>query len=92
MIFPGDMHWAYIHYALVMRVGESLIRKHQPAQNNQQNPNPNDRFNISTSLLNHPPSALNQIYEEDGQRHEQKDVDESPERIGCDHAEKPKDT
>lgn len=41
-----DMHWSYIHYLSVMGVIKSLISEGQPAQNNQENPNPNDRFHI----------------------------------------------
>jgi len=33
VIFPGNVHWAYIHYTFVMGVSESLISQGQPAQN-----------------------------------------------------------
>jgi len=46
MIFPGDMHWSYIHYSFVMGVIESLVSEGQAAQNNQENSNQNRGFHI----------------------------------------------
>jgi hypothetical protein len=42
--------------------------------------------------LNNPPSALNQVNYKNGESYEQKDVDESPERVGRHHTQEPKDT
>jgi len=49
---------------------------------------------LSSSLLlplNDPSSALHQINDKNDQSQDQKDVDESPERVRRDHAEEPKD-
>ena len=51
MIFPGDMHWSYIHHSFAMGVIESLVSKGQAAENNQKNSNQNRGFHI-VSFLN----------------------------------------
>jgi hypothetical protein len=90
VIVPGGMDRPKIEYLFSMGVGEPLVRKRQPAEDNQQNPNPNDRFHISLSLLNRSSSPLNQVDYEYGQSNEQEDVNESSERVGSDHSEEPK--
>ncbi len=46
MIFPGGMDRADIKYFFLMGVIESLIGECQPAQDNQENPNPHNPFHI----------------------------------------------
>ena len=46
MIVPGGMDRPNIDNIFSVGVCESLIRKRQPTQNNQQNPGQNDRFHI----------------------------------------------
>jgi len=91
LIVPGGVDGPEIEYFFSMGVGESLIRERQPTEDNQQNPNPNDRFHIFLlSLLHRSSSPLNQVDHEDSQCHEQKNVNESSERVGSDHSEEPK--
>ena len=90
MIFPGDMHWPYIHDSLAMGVIESLIGKGQTAQDNQENSSKMVGFILSLSQLDDAPATLNEVNEEHGESHQQKDVYESAEGVGSDHTEKPK--
>jgi len=64
-----NMHWSHIHYMFVTGVVESVMGEDQPAQNNQENSCPNDGFISIAQQLNSPSSALNQVNNEDGQRH-----------------------
>src|SRR5713226_247174 len=46
LIFPGGVDRPDIKNLFLMRISESLVGKGQSAQNNQENPNPDDRFHI----------------------------------------------
>jgi len=48
-------------------------------------------FIFSLFPLNRSPSALNQVDYEDSQSYQQKDVNESSERVRSDHSEEPED-
>jgi hypothetical protein len=46
MVFPGGVDGPEIKNFFLMGISESLIGEGQPAQNNQENSNPDDRFHI----------------------------------------------
>jgi hypothetical protein len=92
LLFRGGVDGSEIKNFFLMSVRESLIRKGQPAQNNEQNSHPKDRFHIECPWLNCTPPSLKQIDHEDGQGHEQENVDETSEGVGSNHAQKPKHT
>jgi hypothetical protein len=46
LIFPGGMDGPEIKNLFLMGISESLIGEGQPAQNNQENSNPNNRFHF----------------------------------------------